>query len=233
MASPTGFAVRATGGSGRFGCSGSTLLADDGRRPCRRRVAVEAVCGHRDTLTPSLRGLPPPIGVVSRDHVMRRLASIVHGGLDRRAPKVCYVRPNAWCRRPDSNHGRGSRACIQGTRHPALKFPSALTVLAIVLVATWVASFVIPSGVYELDETGAPVPGSYRELPSCGEAAEGELCSDKSLAAQFGRLWRAPPNGLYGIENRRPEQSVRTRRACSTGPRRSSCSCWPWAPSSR
>jgi hypothetical protein len=49
-----------------------------------------------------------------------------------------------------------------------LKFPSALTVLAIVLVATWVASssFVIPSGVYELDETGAPVPGSYRELPA-------------------------------------------------------------------
>jgi hypothetical protein len=47
-----------------------------------------------------------------------------------------------------------------------LKFPSALTVLAIVLVATWVASFVIPSTVYELDETGAPVPGSYRELPA-------------------------------------------------------------------
>lgn len=103
-----------------------------------------------------------------------------------------------------------------GSREPdtrRLKFPSALTVLAIVLVATWVASFVIPSGVYELDETGAPLPGSYRELPSCGAAAEGELCSDKSLAAQFGRLWRAPPNGLYGIEN----QATRTVGADEEG----------------
>ena len=41
------------------------------------------------------------------------------------------------------------------------KFASALTVLAIVLIAMWIASFVIPSGVYELDpETGAPVPSS-------------------------------------------------------------------------
>jgi uncharacterized ion transporter superfamily protein YfcC len=87
------------------------------------------------------------------------------------------------------------------TEARGLRFPSALTVLAIILVATWVASFFIPSGVYELDETGSPLPGSYRELPSCDDVAEGELCSDKSLGTQFGRLWRAPPNGLYGIEN--------------------------------
>ena len=98
-----------------------------------------------------------------------------------------------------------------GSRRP--KFPSALTVLAIILVATWVASFFIPSGVYELDETGSPVPGSYRELADCGEATEGELCSDKSLATQFGLLWRAPPNGLYGIEN----QATRTVGADEEG----------------
>jgi uncharacterized ion transporter superfamily protein YfcC len=86
-------------------------------------------------------------------------------------------------------------------------------VLAIILVATWVASFFIPSGVYELDETGSPVPGSYRELADCGEATEGELCSDKSLATQFGLLWRAPPNGLYGIEN----QATRTVGADEEG----------------
>jgi uncharacterized ion transporter superfamily protein YfcC len=74
-------------------------------------------------------------------------------------------------------------------------------VLAVILVALWVASFFVPSGVYELDETGAPVPGSYRELPSCGDVEAGELCSDKSLAAQFGILWRAPPSGLYGVED--------------------------------
>jgi uncharacterized ion transporter superfamily protein YfcC len=84
----------------------------------------------------------------------------------------------------------------------ALRFPTAFTVLAIVLLAVWVASFIIPSGSYRADpETGGPQPGSYQELPACDVAAEGERCVDKSLKAQFGTLWRATPNGLYGIEN--------------------------------
>ena len=46
-----------------------------------------------------------------------------------------------------------------------IKFPTALTVLAIVLLGVWIASFLIPSGVYETDpDTGGPVPGTYREL---------------------------------------------------------------------
>jgi uncharacterized ion transporter superfamily protein YfcC len=83
-----------------------------------------------------------------------------------------------------------------------LKFPTALTVLAIILLVVWVASFFIPSGYYQLDPaTGGPVPGTYQELPECGDAPEGERCIDKSLLAQFGLLWRATPNGLYGIES--------------------------------
>ncbi len=85
-----------------------------------------------------------------------------------------------------------------------LKFPTAFTVLAIVLLVVWIASFVIPSGRYEVDpQTGGPRPGTYRELPSCGTATGDELCVDKSLEAQFSQLWTAPPNGLYGIENDR------------------------------
>jgi uncharacterized ion transporter superfamily protein YfcC len=82
------------------------------------------------------------------------------------------------------------------------KFPTALTVLAIVLVVVFIASFFIPSGLYQLDESGAPIPGSYERLPDCGDQAEevAGLCSDKSIGAQFGLLWRATPNGLYGIE---------------------------------
>lgn len=83
-----------------------------------------------------------------------------------------------------------------------LKFPTALTVLAIVLLVVWLASFFVPGGRYEIDpETGGPVPGTYQELPDCGQAEEGAPCEDNSLDAQFGLLWRAPPNGLYGIEN--------------------------------
>jgi hypothetical protein len=41
---------------------------------------------------------------------------------------------------------------IEEPRTGRLRFPSALTVLALILVAVWVASFFIPSGVYELEE---------------------------------------------------------------------------------
>jgi uncharacterized ion transporter superfamily protein YfcC len=75
-------------------------------------------------------------------------------------------------------------------------------VLAIVLLVVWIASFVIPSGTYEVDpETGGPRPGTYERLPSCDEAQGDELCADKSLEAQFSQLWTSPPNGLYGVEN--------------------------------
>lgn len=110
-------------------------------------------------------------------------------------------------RRPDSRDGPvGTDAPAAGTAtgEPGarrLRFPSALTVLAALLVAIWVASFFIPSGVYALDEDGAPVPGSYRELPTCDDVTGDALCSDKSLSTQLGVLWRAPPNGLYGVEN--------------------------------
>ena len=83
-----------------------------------------------------------------------------------------------------------------------LKFPTALTVLAIVLGVVWLASFFIPSGAYQIDpETGGPVPGSYQELPKCSDAADGQACVDKSVSAQFTLLWRAPPNGLYGVQS--------------------------------
>ena len=55
---------------------------------------------------------------------------------------------------------------------------------------------------YDKDpETGSPVPGSYHEIPGCGDAAEGELCVSKGLDDQFRLLWRATPNGLYGVES--------------------------------
>src|SRR5688500_8170453 len=46
------------------------------------------------------------------------------------------------------------------------KFPTALTVLAIILGVVWVASFFIPSGIYQLHPTTrAPIPGTYTQLP--------------------------------------------------------------------
>ena len=103
------------------------------------------------------------------------------------------------------------------------------------LLVVWLASFFVPGGRYELDpETGGPVPGTYQELPACDAEHPNGICEDNSLDAQFGLLWRAPPNGLYGIENaERGQVGAPTRSGSSTAPPRSSSSCWPSAPSSR
>lgn len=82
----------------------------------------------------------------------------------------------------------------------ALAFPQALTVLAIVLLVVWIAAFFIPSGSYELDESGGPVPGSYTAIENCSGAEDGDACIDKSPLKMFQMLWVATPNGLYGIE---------------------------------
>ena len=94
-------------------------------------------------------------------------------------------------------------------------FPTALTVLAIILVAAWAAAFVLPSGYYERTPDGDPIPGSYTEIPKCegdvetdptevrsiDRTPDGEPCIDKSFLNMFQMLWIAPPNGLYGIED--------------------------------
>src|SRR3954470_16987177 len=55
-----------------------------------------------------------------------------------------------------------------------LKFPTAFTVLAAVLLLVWIASFFVPAGRYKTDpQSGSPVPGTYHELPSCGAVAAG------------------------------------------------------------
>ena len=53
------------------------------------------------------------------------------------------------------------------------RFPTAFTVLFLVLVLVWVASFFVPAGKYETDASGSPVPGTYHELPSCSAVAAG------------------------------------------------------------
>src|SRR5690349_212087 len=110
------------------------------------------------------------------------------------------------------------------------KFPTAFTVLAIVLLLVWIASFIVPAGTYKKDASGSPVPGTYHELPTCDAVAAGGAalvvdspgetgvapadavsapgatpvpgsnCVDTSFTYRFKTLWNAPPNGLYGVE---------------------------------
>ena len=70
------------------------------------------------------------------------------------------------------------------------QFPGTLTVLILVTFLVWIAAFLIPSGTYEQDEAGVPVPGSYREVDSPQDFGE-----------RTGDLFLAPVNGLYGIQD--------------------------------
>ena len=85
-----------------------------------------------------------------------------------------------------------------------IRFPTAFTVLAAVLLLVWIASFFVPAGAYRIDaETGGPQPGTYRELPSCSDVSGDELCVETGLDQRFKQLWVAAPNGLYGVESER------------------------------
>src|SRR4051795_1620269 len=66
--------------------------------------------------------------------------------------------------------------------------PSAYTILFALIVLAAIATWVIPAGVYNLNQLGEPIPGTYHEV--AGKPAR--ILVD-SLTA--------PINGLYGIEN--------------------------------
>jgi uncharacterized ion transporter superfamily protein YfcC len=66
--------------------------------------------------------------------------------------------------------------------------PSAYTILFALIVLAAIATWLVPAGTYELDEEGAPVPGTYREI-------------DPSPQRILVDSIKAPINGLYGIEN--------------------------------
>jgi uncharacterized ion transporter superfamily protein YfcC len=63
-----------------------------------------------------------------------------------------------------------------GGEKKGFKFPTAFTVLAIVLLLVWIASFFVPAGVYNTNpSTGAPVPGTYHKLHSCSAVEAGDV----------------------------------------------------------
>jgi uncharacterized ion transporter superfamily protein YfcC len=70
------------------------------------------------------------------------------------------------------------------------QFPTALTTVAVVTVVVWLAALFIPAGTYEHDEYGAPIPGTYRQVPSPLDPGD-----------RVRQLVLSPVNGLYGLKN--------------------------------
>jgi uncharacterized ion transporter superfamily protein YfcC len=69
-------------------------------------------------------------------------------------------------------------------------FPSALGILAAVILLVWVATFLIDSGRYQLDEDGQPIPGSFENVDS-----------PLDFRDKVWELVLSPINGLYGISD--------------------------------
>jgi uncharacterized ion transporter superfamily protein YfcC len=67
------------------------------------------------------------------------------------------------------------------------KFPTAYTVLFVLLILVVIATWVIPAGQYELNADGEPIPGTYHEV----EGNPQKIIADGLMA---------PVNGMYGIE---------------------------------
>jgi len=66
--------------------------------------------------------------------------------------------------------------------------PSAYTILFALIVLMAIATWIVPAGVYDRDDEGAPVPGTYHEVDS------------NPQRILIGSI-TAPINGLYGIED--------------------------------
>lgn len=67
-------------------------------------------------------------------------------------------------------------------------FPSAFTILFILLVLIALATWLVPAGSYDYDEEGSPIPGTYHEV---------EANPQQLLVSAL----KGPINGMYGIED--------------------------------
>ncbi len=66
-------------------------------------------------------------------------------------------------------------------------FPTAFTILFLLLVVIAAATWIIPAGSYDYDEDGAPVPGTYHEV-------------EPNPQALFKSALKGPITGMYGIQ---------------------------------
>ena len=67
-------------------------------------------------------------------------------------------------------------------------FPTAFTILFILLILVALATWIIPAGQYQVDADGAPIPGTYQPVPANPQ---------KLLVSAL----MGPINGMYGIED--------------------------------
>jgi uncharacterized ion transporter superfamily protein YfcC len=53
-----------------------------------------------------------------------------------------------------------------GEEKKGFKFPSAYTILFILIIVVAIATWIVPAGQYEVNEAGEPIPGTYHQVES-------------------------------------------------------------------
>ena len=86
---------------------------------------------------------------------------------------------------PDSASGGAA-----GAEPKKSRFPTPLGLLIMISIGVWLLALAIPSGEFDVDDTGRPIPGSFQEIDS--PFTFGESVTDLVLA---------PVNGFYGIQD--------------------------------
>src|SRR5215470_14881652 len=70
-------------------------------------------------------------------------------------------------------------------KKPGFQFPSTFAILFALTIIVAILTWIIPAGVYNLDEHGNPKPGTYHEVARNPQGV--------------GDILLAPINGMYGI----------------------------------
>jgi len=78
---------------------------------------------------------------------------------------------------------------LDGGQKKKFEFPSAITILVLVVLFMWVVTLFIPAGTYETDADGAPIAGTYEQIDSPLDFGERVV-----------QLIRSPINGTYGVQ---------------------------------
>ncbi|MGD2048834.1 MAG: YfcC family protein [Chloroflexota bacterium] len=88
-----------------------------------------------------------------------------------------------------------NKETIMEGKKGGFKFPTAYTVLFILLILVVIATWIIPAGQYDKNEDGEPIPGTYHQV----EQNPQKIIADGLLA---------PVNGMYGLEGEDGSVSV-------------------------
>ncbi len=85
--------------------------------------------------------------------------------------------------------GGGSDGSAAEPAKKRFEFPSAITILVVVVLLMWLVTLIIPSGRYQHDADGAPIAGTFEQIDSPLDFGERVV-----------QLVRAPINGTYGVQ---------------------------------